>query len=103
LKMHKKSERIDLVGEIDVNIHIDESINVQEEEEMIEAQQNILKAAVNELPETSRRILVMRFMEGKTIPQIMQEMGYTSENAVSVTLSRGLKKLKEIINQRMPA
>lgn len=101
LKMHKKSERIDLVEEFDVNINIDQSINVLENEEMMEQQQHMLKTAINELPETSRRILVMRFMEGKSIPLIMTEMGYTSENAVSVTLSRGLKKLKELISERM--
>ncbi len=100
--MHKKMERIDLVDEFDANINIDQSINVLENEEMIEEKHNTLKAAINELPEKSRQILILRFMEGKTIPQIMQEMGYTSENAVSVTLSRGLKKLKELITERMP-
>jgi|SRR5687768_2407230 len=103
LKMHKKMERIDLVDEFDANINIDQSINVLDNEEMIEEQQNTLKAAISELPEKSRQILILRFMEGKTIPQIMQEMGYTSENAVSVTLSRGLKKLKELITERMPS
>ena len=103
LKMHKKMERIDLVDEFDANINIDQSINVLDNEEMIEEQQNTLKAAISELPEKSRQILILRFMEGRTIPQIMQEMGYTSENAVSVTLSRGLKKLKELITERMPS
>ena len=103
LKMHKKSEKIDLVDEIDANINIDQSINVSEEEELIEEQQRVLKAAVSELPEKSRQILILRFMEGKSIPEIMKEMDYASENAVSVTLSRGLKKLKEIITERMPS
>ena len=102
LKMHKKSERIDLVDEFDVNINIDQSINVSEYEEMIEDQQRTLKAAVNELPEKSRQILVLRFMEGKSVPEIMKLMGYASENAVSVTLSRSLKKLKETISERTP-
>lgn len=100
LKMHKRNEKIDLVDEFDANNDIDESINVLEDEKMHEEHQYILHQAVNELPEKSRQILVMRFMEGKSIPQIMAHMGYESENAVSVTLSRGLKKLKEIITER---
>lgn len=101
LRMHKKSERIDLVEVFDANINIDHSINMSESEEMAEEQQIILMAAIRELPEKSRQILVMRFLDGKSIPQIMQEMSYASENAVSVTLSRGLKKLKEMISERM--
>src|SRR5688572_6030458 len=103
LKMHKKSEKTDLKDEFDANINIDESINVLENEAIMEQQQHILKEAVKALPEKSRQILTLRFMEGKSISQIMQLMGYESENAVSVTLSRGLKKLKESITERMPA
>ena len=100
LKIFKRNEKIDLVEEFDANNDIDESINVLENEKMQEEHQRILQEAVKELPEKSRQILVMRFMEGKSIPQIMAQMGYESENAVSVTLSRGLKKLKEIITER---
>lgn len=103
LKMHNKLKRTDLVEQFDANINIDESINVYEFEEVMEHQQTILKDAVRELPEKSRQILVMRFMDGKSVPEIMKALGYTSENAVSVTLSRGLKKLKEIISERMDA
>jgi RNA polymerase sigma factor (sigma-70 family) len=100
LKIFKRNEKIDLVEEFDANNDIDESINVLESEKMQEEHQRILQEAVQELPEKSRQILVMRFMEGKSIPQIRAQMGYESENAVSVTLSRGLKKLKEIITER---
>ncbi len=100
--MHKKSEKFDLAGDFDANINIDESINVLENESFMEQQQVILKSAVDQLPEKSRQILIKRYLEGKTVPQIIQELGYESENAVSVTLSRGLKKLKELITERMP-
>ncbi|MGB4850354.1 MAG: sigma-70 family RNA polymerase sigma factor [Saprospiraceae bacterium] len=103
LKMHDKLKQTDLVDGFDANMNIDESINVYEYEEVTEQQQTILKDAVKELPEKSRQILVMRFMDGKSVPEIMKALGYTSENAVSVTLSRGLKKLKEIISERMDA
>ncbi len=101
LKMFKKNEKTELVEEFDANINMDESINVIEDEEIMEQQQHILHIAVQELPVKSRQILVMRFLEGKSIPQIMAQTGYTSENAVSVTISRGLKRLKEIITERM--
>lgn len=102
LKMHKKNEKFDLAGDFDANINIDESINVLENESFMEQQQLILKSAVDQLPEKSRQILIKRYLEGKTVPQIKHELGYESENAVSVTLSRGLKKLKELITERMP-
>jgi RNA polymerase sigma factor (sigma-70 family) len=101
LKIFKKTEKTDLVDEFDANIYMDQSINISEDEEMVQEQQIILRAAVNELPEKSRKILVMRFIDGRSVPEIMKETGYTSENAVSVTLSRGLKRLKEIIVERM--
>ncbi|MDQ3017151.1 MAG: sigma-70 family RNA polymerase sigma factor [Bacteroidota bacterium] len=101
LKIFKKNEKIDLVDAFDANINMDESINVLENEEVMEQQQHILHLAVQELPAKSRQILVMRFLEGKSIPQIMEQTGYTSENAVSVTISRGLKRLKELITERM--
>ena len=101
LKLFKKNEKTDFVEEFDANINMDESINVIEYEEIMEQQQHILHIAVQELPAKSRQILVMRFLEGKSIPQIMEKTGYTSENAVSVTISRGLKHLKEIITERM--
>ena len=64
LKIFKRNEKIDLVEEFDANNDIDESINVLENEKMQEEHQRILQEAVKELPEKSRQILVMRFMEG---------------------------------------
>ncbi len=101
INMHKKAEKTDLVGEINANILIDECINVYEWDEMEEEKRTILLVAVNELPEQSRQILVQRFIEGKSVTQIMEAMGYTSVNAVSATLSRSLKRLKQTITQRM--
>ena len=68
---------------------------------MDDERRTLLIQAVDELPEQSRRILMQRFVEGKSIPDIMETMGYTSVNAVSVTLSRSLKKLKDSIGERM--
>lgn len=101
LKMFARSGKLELIDEFDANMNMDESINVLEEEETKEEQMRVLTDAVNQLPGKTRDILIKRFREGKNIPQIMNEMGYESENAVSVTLSRGLKRLKELVTQRM--
>ncbi len=101
IKMHKKAEKTDLVDEIDANIQIEESINALEWEEMDDERRTLLSQAVDELPEQSKRILIQRYVEGKSVPAIMEAMGYTSVNAVSVTLSRSLKQLKERIGERM--
>ncbi len=101
IKIHKRAEKFDLVDEIEANKSVDESINVFEWDNMDEEKRQILNKAVDELPEQSRQILVQRFIEGKSVPEIMQAMGYTSVNAVSVTLSRSLKRLKETITERM--
>lgn len=101
IRMHKAAEKTDLGDELHANIQIEESINALESEEMDDERRTLLIQAVDELPEQSRRILMQRFVEGKSIPDIMEAMGYTSVNAVSVTLSRTLKKLKESIGERM--
>jgi len=101
IRIHKAAEKTDLVDELNANIQIEESINALESEEMDDERRTLLIQAVNELPEQSRRILMLRFVEGKSVSDIMETMGYTSVNAVSVTLSRCLKKLKDSIGERM--
>jgi RNA polymerase sigma factor (sigma-70 family) len=101
IKMHKKAEKTDLIDGLDANIQIEESINALELEEMDSERRSLLTQAVDELPEQSKRILIQRYVEGKSIPVIMEAMGYTSVNVVSVTLSRSLNHLKERIGTRM--
>jgi RNA polymerase sigma factor (sigma-70 family) len=101
IKLHKKNEKIDLVEDINANNDIDESINVLELEEINEQKEKLLMTAIQELPSKTRQILIKRFMGKKSIPEIKAEMEYESENAVSVTLSRGLKQLKKLIMERM--
>ena len=100
LTMHKKAARTDLVEEVDANIQLPESINDIEWEEFDQERYTLLVSAVAQLPEQSRQILIQRYVEGKSVPAIMQAMGYTSVNAVSVTLSRAMKRLKEIIAEK---
>ena len=100
-KMHKQSSRTDLVEETDANFSIAESINMTFEEDLEEEKKKILRAAIAELPEQSRRILLQRFIERKSVTEIMESMNYSSVSAISVTLSRALKRLKETIVERM--
>lgn len=74
-------------------------ISMEGDEQFLE-EKELLQKAVEELPDQSRRILKLRYIEGKTIEEIMKLMQYTSVNAVSVTLSRNLKRLKEIIDNK---
>ena len=101
IKMHKKAEKIDLVEEFPANLEVHESINTFEWDDMQEAYRQVLMGAVAELPEQARLILVQRFIERKSVEEIRLQMRYESTNAVSVTLSRTLKKLKETIENKM--
>ncbi len=63
----------------------------------IHLQSEQLAEALNTLPESYRTVLIMRFineLRPKEIAQILEE----SENAVSVRINRGLKKLHECMS-----
>lgn len=69
---------------------------------------NTLEAAVNRfegvraiealklIPDSYKEVLVLRYVEGFSPKEIAQELG-ENENAVSVRIHRGLKKLKELL------
>ncbi|MBK7467754.1 MAG: sigma-70 family RNA polymerase sigma factor [Saprospiraceae bacterium] len=65
----------------------------------LDEKQTLLNKKIVELPEQSRRMIMLRYVDGKSIAEIKNEMNYQSENAISVNLSRTLKKLKELIEQ----
>lgn len=52
--------------------------------------------ALKELPDTYREVLVMRYVDGLSPKEIADAIG-ESENAVSVRVHRGLKKLKTLL------
>lgn len=68
--------------------------------EPAQEERQMMLDAVGQLPSQSRKILMLRYIEGKSIEEIMKTMQYTSVNAVSVTLSRNLKKLREILGSK---
>ncbi len=53
-------------------------------------------AKLAELPDNYREVLVMRYVDGLSPSEIAEEIGET-ENAVSVRIHRGLKKLKVLL------
>ncbi len=95
MNMFRKTDRIEYVEEFDVNKNMIESINGIEVERRYEEDKQFLERAIEELPDQTRQILSLRFLHGKSVAEIMQIMKYTSLNAVSATLSRALKKLKD--------
>ena len=100
MNFFRKAGRIDYVEEVDVKNNMAESINIPEYELNYEDGNTFLQSAIDELPEQTRQILSLRYVQGKTIEEIMQIMNYSSANVVSATLSRALKKLKERILEK---
>ncbi|MCC7027419.1 MAG: sigma-70 family RNA polymerase sigma factor, partial [Saprospiraceae bacterium] len=54
-----------------------------------------------ELPPQSKQVLMLRFIEGKSLKDISQILNYGSLNVLSATISRSLKRLKENIKMNL--
>jgi RNA polymerase sigma-70 factor, ECF subfamily len=52
--------------------------------------------ALKEMPESYKIVLTLRYVEGFSPKEIAQELG-ENENAISVRIHRGIKKLKELL------
>jgi RNA polymerase sigma-70 factor (ECF subfamily) len=61
-----------------------------------------LLGTLQRLPEAYRETLVLRLVEGMTGPEIATRTGLTPES-VRVNLCRGIKKLRELLQQREKA
>ena len=55
--------------------------------------------ALKQLPDAYREVLVMRYVDGLSPKEIAHAIG-ESENAVSVRVHRGLKKLKDLLEPK---
>ncbi len=94
-KVHKKAARIDPLNDLNVDLGHHEEIIYHE----LDERQQLVLSHVSELPEQAKKILLLRFEDGLSIPEITKVLGYSSVNSVSVSLSRTLKLLKErVIN-----
>ena len=54
-------------------------------------------AILQELPDLYREVLLLRYVDGLTISEVAKQVG-ESENAISVRVHRGLKKLKTLMD-----
>lgn len=59
----------------------------------------LMKTAMQELDEDDCEIITLKYFEGYSMKEIGERFGKT-ENAVSVSLHRALKKLREIIEKK---
>lgn len=97
LKKHKKIQKIFDDEEIDKKL-IDASLNLFfEEEDPLKEQKEMLLKEINQLPTQSQQILMLRFIEGKSLKDISEIVNYNSLNVLSATISRSLKLLKNKI------
>lgn len=59
----------------------------------------MMKQALQQLPDDDREAILMRYLEGYSVREIAHQLG-KQENATSVLIHRGLKKLRKIIEHR---
>lgn len=59
-----------------------------------------LREAVGALSPQKRRIVELRYIQGKSIAEIREIIGYVSDNAVSVTLSRALQEIRDKLKDK---
>lgn len=71
---------------------------LEEEMEKVELsfQSEELQVALKELPDNYRSVVVMRFVDELRPKEIAEVLGET-ENAISVRINRGVKKLEELL------
>lgn len=69
-------------------------------EEMHADRAGLFHEAVQALAPQKRRIVELRYIEGKSIAAIREIIGYASDNAVSVTLSRALQEIRDRIGDK---
>ena len=94
--LNLKTDHVESFTDQQENLHFAEEMDLLPE---LNEDQILLNARIQELPEQGKRMLMLRYVDGKSIPEIAKEMNYQSENSVSVTLSRTLKKLKDLLEK----
>jgi RNA polymerase sigma factor (sigma-70 family) len=97
IKYNRRHAREYSTDMIDEHRDIDTSEVELEWEATLNNENKIVEDAISQLPEQSKRMLVMRYLEGKSIEEIKIAMNYTSSKAVSVGVSRTVQRLREMI------
>jgi len=73
--------------------------SVDEYEDVNSNRAKSMKMQFEKLGSTCREILALFYYEGYTIQEIMEIMGYHTENVAKATKSRCLRKLKTYVNE----
>lgn len=97
LKNHRKMKRLIWRDEIDDAIQKNREIVHFQWDDPLQEEKEQLVAAINDLSAQCQELLLRKYYEEKSIHEIMQELNYNTANTVSASLSRCLKKLKELI------
>lgn len=90
----KKESSLDAISEAGVDFVGTDVPDIIDQAEMV----GVL-AAINELDEPSREVLLLRYMEGWT-PAEIAELNDETANAVSVRLNRALEKVRTKLHAR---
>jgi DNA-directed RNA polymerase specialized sigma24 family protein len=97
LKNNRKTKRLFWRDAIDDALMKDEQQPDFQWNEPAVDEWGLVEQAMQSISLQCREILIQRFYQGKKIPDIMTALGHNSENTTSASLSRCLKKLKEIV------
>ena len=100
LNYHRKTRRIFWKDEIDDALVKDPVFQSFPEEEPQAEERASLMAAMQVVSPQCGELLKQRFFLERSIPEMQGALGYQSTNALSVSLSRCLKRLKEIITDK---
>ncbi len=103
LNARRKTKRIFWKDEIDDALVRDPVFQQFPGEEPRAEEQASLLASMAEISPQCQNLLRHRFFLEKSISEIQQTFDYQSANALSVSLSRCLKRLKEMIREKIPA
>lgn len=100
LNYHRKMRRILWKDEIDEALLHDPAFQHFPGEEPLAEERADMLAAIREVSPQCQVLLRERFFLGKSIAEIQQMFDYQSANALSVSLSRCLSRLKEMLRAK---
>jgi len=92
----KKIKNVTTHSESYIRLSVSEESNDDKTDNDIEAKVELVRKAINRLPELQQKIFLMRDFEEKEYEEIALELNITQEN-IRVMLSRARKRVRELI------
>ena len=102
LNYHRKTKRIFWKDSIDDALVKDPVFQTMLGDEPLADEKEMLLSAMKKVSPQCGDLLRQRYFLEKNIPEIQASLGFQSANVLSVSLSRCLKRLKEIIKSKQP-